>query len=84
MQARVRRRVQVGVVEALTTVEYEVKLALGDVRGQAADEQRANFFFGVGRGGGIGRGGCSGSGVGFKTRQLGEGHGGKSFGEEER
>ena len=79
-----RRRVQVGVVEALTTVEYEVKLALGDVLGQATDEQRAHFFFGGGRGGGIGRGGSSGSGVGFKTGQLGEGHGGKSFGKEER
>ncbi len=53
-----------GVVEALTTVEYEVKFTLGNVRGQTADEEGAHFFFG---GQWRGRIGNSGGCVGFET-----------------
>ena len=65
---------QVGIVEALTTIEYEVQLTLGNVRGQTTDKEGAHFFLGGCGGGCIGDSGgrCGGGGVGFKTGQLGE------------
>ena len=68
--------VQVGVVEALTTIEYEVQLTLGYVRRQPADKEGAHFFLGGCRCGCIGHSGgrCGGDGVGFEAGQLGERH----------